>query len=100
MDIHTLTERQRAFFETGATRPVKYRLEMLRRLKAAIQSREKEIAAALHADLNKSSFEAYMTEIGMVLDEIGFLIRHTPAWAKPKPVPTPMAQFSAKSFIW
>ena len=98
-EIQAIVQRQRDFFATGVTKPVARRLEMLRRLEEAIRCRENDINAALKADLNKSSMESYMTETGMVLSEIAFLRKHTAAWAKPTRVPTPMAQFSASSFI-
>ena len=99
MELHSLIERQRSCFDSGVTRPVKFRLEMLRRLQAGIRAREAEIADALRSDLNKPAFEAYMTETGMALDEIGFLIRHVPGWSRPRRVPTPLAQFPARSLV-
>ena len=90
---------QKAFFAKGKTRDVNFRIAALRRLREGIRRREKEIAAALHADLHKSSFESYMTEIGMTLDEIGFLIRHVKEYAKPQRVPATLSQFPAKCRI-
>ena len=72
---------------------------MLRRLEETIRLREDDINAALKADLNKPPMESYMTETGMVLSEIAFLRKHAAAWARPTHVPTPMAQFPARSFI-
>ena len=40
-----------------------------------------------------------MTEIGMVLEELNFHIKHIRRWTRPKRVPTPLAQFHGKSFI-
>ena len=98
-DMQEIVQRQRAYFATGATRPVERRLEMLRRLEDTVRLREADINAALKADLNKPPMESYMTETGMVLSEIAFLRKHTAAWARPTRVPTPMAQFPARSFI-
>ena len=91
--------RTEGIFAKGKTRDVNFRLAALRRLRDGIRRREKEIAAALHEDLHKSSFEAYMTEIGMALDEIGFLIKHTGEYAKPERVPAALSQFPAKCYI-
>ncbi len=77
---------QTAFFRSGATLPVEYRLLQLRKLKAAIQKYEPRIMEALWKDLHKSPFEAYATEIGIVLAEIGLHIRKLKTWAKPKKV--------------
>ena len=98
-DIHSLIDAQKSYFRTGATLPASFRLEALRRLGDAIRSREADIAAALQADLNKSAFESYMTETGMVLDELRFVSKHLTRWAKPSRVPTPLAQFPARSRV-
>ena len=71
--IEAVVARQRTFFETGATRPVAVRVAALRRLKKEMQKREKILLDALQADLNKSHFEGYMCELGLNLDELGYL---------------------------
>ena len=60
-----LLERQKAYFATGATLPVKSRIAALKKLKAVILARESEINEALKKDLGKSGFESYMCEVGM-----------------------------------
>ncbi len=99
MDIELLVQEQRAYFQSGQTLPLSFRLSMLKKLREAIMRNESRIAEALRLDLNKTPFEAYMCETGMVLEELSYTIKHLPAWMRRKSVPTPMAQFSAKSFI-
>lgn len=99
MDIPALVSRQREYFLGGATLEPSERKESLLRLQKAILAREKEIAEALHADLRKSPFESYMSETGMVLDELRYIAKHLEKWAKPKRVPTPLSQFPSRSFI-
>ncbi len=98
MDMEQLLERQRSYFRSGATLPVEFRAAMLKKLYAAIQSREAEITAALRADLGKSDFEGYLCEIGMTLGEIRYMLRHMGRFARPRRVKTPLAQFHARSF--
>jgi len=38
----------------------------------------------LHADLHKHPFEAYGTEIGIVLEELKYQIKHLHRFARPK----------------
>ncbi|WP_025691779.1 aldehyde dehydrogenase [Paenibacillus zanthoxyli] len=95
-----LTDRQRSFFASGETKSLGYRIDALRRLKAGIQQREGQLINALKADLNKSEFEAYMTEIGIVLEEISFALKHLRAWAKPRKVKTPITHFGARGYIY
>ena len=99
MDIPALVSRQREYFLGGATLEPSERKESLLRLQKAILAREKEIAEALHADLRKSPFESYMSETGMVLDELRYIAKHLEKWAKPKRVPTPLSQCPSRSFI-
>ena len=58
-----------------------------------------EIFAALKADLNKSEIEAYTTEIGMVLCEISYMIKHIKKYSRPKKVKSAIFQFPAKSLV-
>ena len=97
-NIDLLLDNQRRFFRSGATLSVDLRIDMLKKLYAAVEKYEKEIEAALTADLGKSDFEGFMCEIGMVLSEISYMIRKTRAFAKKKTVYTPLAQFASRSY--
>lgn len=99
MNIGDLVTRQRAYFMSGATRPLSFRTDALRKLRKALMENETLINDALMSDLGKSHFETYITETGMVLEELRFHIRRLPRWMKNRPVPSPAAQFHAKSFV-
>lgn len=81
------------------TLPVRFRIEMLRKLKAAIIRRETDILAALRTDLGKSPAESYMCEVGMTLAELSHQIRHVRKYAKERTVSTPIAQFASHSYV-
>ncbi len=76
----------------------KYRVKLLKKLKNNIILLKNEIFDALKKDLNKSETEAYMSEVGIVLSEISYMIKHCTKFAKPKRVKTPMAHFPSKSY--
>ncbi|MGE5703277.1 MAG: aldehyde dehydrogenase [Clostridia bacterium] len=95
-----LIERQRAFVASGATKELAFREQSLRRLKLEIEKSEAMISAALKADLNKSLFEAYSTEIGMVLSEISHTLKHLRRWAKPRRVKTPITHIGSAGYIY
>jgi len=97
-EIKQLIEKQRHFFYSGATLPVNYRLDALRKLQKCILDHEPEINAALKSDLGKSPFESYMCETGLVLSELNYMLKHTPAFAKEKTVWTPLSQFHSRSY--
>ncbi|MEY4627951.1 MAG: hypothetical protein RLZZ595_277 [Bacteroidota bacterium] len=87
------------FFHSQATQPVAFRIAQLKKLKQAIINHQDEVYAALYKDLRKSEYEAFGSEIGQVLKEIDFAIRHLPSWAAPKSVITPMMFFPSTSRI-
>ena len=99
MDIHEILKSQREFFHTGATLSVDFRIRMLKKLHQAISANENEICRALASDLGKSDYESYMCEVGMVLSELTYMIRRTPAFAADRRVRTPLAQFAARSYV-
>ena len=99
MSIAEIVARQRQYFETGATRGADFRLQALERLHQALKREEPLIMEALKQDLNKAPMETYMCETGLVLEEIRFHKRHLRRWMKKRTVPTPLAQFHAKSFV-
>jgi len=74
--------RQREFFLCGTTLDIDWRLKQLRALRKTIKKYEENLMWALEADLGKSEFEAYTTEISMVYDEINTAIKHLPKWAE------------------
>ncbi len=97
-EISRLVAKQRTFFYSGKTLSVEFRMKALKRLYRAIQEYEDKITEALKADLGKSSYEAYMTETGMALSELSYMLKHLPSYIRKKPVKTPLAQFHAKSY--
>ena len=97
-DIANILSAQRAYFATGATLDVDFRLRMLKKLKNAIAAHEVDIARALEADLGKAAFEGYMCETGMVLSELSYMISHTRKYAAKRRVHTPLAQFASVSY--
>ncbi len=91
--------KQRAFFETGQTRDIDFRIAQLSNLKqATIKNREK-IEQALWLDLHKSPEEAFLTEISIVISEIDNHIKHLKKWARPKKVNTPIFMLPSSSKI-
>ena len=97
-EINAIVAVQRKYFQTGATLPVSFRIDALRRLYDAVSGSEKEIHDALRKDLGKSGFESYMCETGLVLEEISYMLKHVRRFAGEKRVRTPLAQFHSRSY--
>lgn len=96
----SLMEKQKAYFLTNKTKDISFRLNALQKLRNAIQTHEKALMNALKSDLNKSEFDSYSTEIGVVLEEIRFTSKHLKNWFKPKRVKTPLTHIGSKSFVY
>ncbi len=90
LDLRALQQRQLAYFESGATRPIAARRDALRRLAEAIVRHEQQLHDALYADLRKSAHEAYITETAFVREEIAHSLSHLGSWARPRRVGAPL----------
>lgn len=99
MEIQQIVEAQRVYYESGATQPLQARAQALDRLLDGLGRYEERILAALQQDLGKAPFEGYMTELGMVRDELRWQRSHLKRCARDRRAVTPLAQFKAKSFI-
>lgn len=82
--IHEIVAAQRAFFRTGATLDVDWRIAQLKKLKEAIGFYQDEILAALHEDLGRTDMEGYFCDVGAVLLELNETLHGIRSWAKPE----------------
>ncbi|MCQ2151013.1 MAG: aldehyde dehydrogenase family protein [Bacteroidales bacterium] len=83
-DIQRIVDAQRAFFRTGQTLDIKWRLARLKQLRNAVIAHEKEFEDALEKDLGRSAVEAYLCDIGPVIVEINEILRGLRRWARPE----------------
>ncbi|OUB78653.1 aldehyde dehydrogenase family protein [Bacillus thuringiensis serovar zhaodongensis] len=99
MSISSIVSRQKEYFLKGHTRSIEMRKNNLKRLYEGIQRFEEEIFQALKLDLNKSVHESFTTEVGYVLKEISFQLKHMSSWSKPKRVRTALTHFGSKGKV-
>ena len=83
-EISNIVAAQRRFFRTGATLPVKWRIQQLKKLKAAVIAHEADFLGALAADLGRSHVEAYLCDVGPIIVEINEMIRGLRRWSRPE----------------
>lgn len=83
-NIQKIVEAQRAFFRTGTTLDVKWRLGQLRTLRDAVIAHEKQFEEALKKDLGRSATEAYLCDIGPIIVEINEMLHGLRRWARPE----------------
>ena len=100
MELKSVVEKQKEFFNTDATKSVGYRISMLRKLENVIKENEKQILSALNSDLSKSDAEGYLTEIGIVYGEIREALKNVKKWSKPRRVRGSLGTFPAKSYVY
>ena len=98
-DVKAAVVEMKAWFETGATLSLHVRRRALESLHATLKHHEAEILEALTADLGKSRFEGYATELGIVYDELKLCASKLYAWAKPHRVATSIAHFPSTSKV-
>jgi len=87
------------FFTTGRTFDIKYRIEILKKLRSLIILYEKDIIDALWKDFHKPEFEVIATESRFVIKELNTAIRNLRKWSKTKRVYTPIVHFLAWSKV-
>ncbi|KFO74386.1 Fatty aldehyde dehydrogenase [Cuculus canorus] len=89
----------RAAFNSGRSRPLEFRMRQLKALERMVQEKEKEILAALKADLHKCGPNAYSHEILSVLGELALAMDKLPSWAAPQPVKKNLLTMRDEAFI-
>lgn len=99
-EILHLVSTQRAFFSSGKTKDVNFRLENLKALKKALEKHESKIYEALWKDLHKSEYESFMTETSVVLTELKYHIRKIKKWSHPQRIGTPYYLWPSSSKIY
>ncbi len=87
----------RRVFNTGRTRSLAWRSEQLRAVERMCDERESDIADALARDLGRSSFEAWLGDIGSTKAEAAFARKHLKKWVKPQKFGLPLAQQPGKA---
>jgi len=97
--IQEKIQKQKEFFNTNKTKDISFRMLHLLKLKEIIKEKEEKIIEALGKDLGKSSFEAYTSEVGFVLESLSYTIKNIRKWAKTQKVRRPIFMPISKSYI-
>lgn len=84
--IYEITEAQRAFFQSGATRDVDNRLASLRTLKGAVHDYTRRLVVAAGQDMSLSEHMVMVAELAPVINDIKHMIKRLPCLARGKMV--------------
>jgi len=98
--IPEMVKALRNSFDVGRTRPLSWRLAQIEAIERMCNEREAEIEAALRADLGKSHFEAYSTEIQYTAHEAHMARKKVRRWTRPDRVSTPLVAQPGTSKIY
>lgn len=90
---------QRPYFLSGATRSYESRRANLLRLREGLKKHEATLLEALYKDLRKDPHEGFLSELGIVYDEMNHALKGLKKWMKPRRVSTPLSLKPAKSYI-
>lgn len=99
-DINLIFKNQKEFFESGKTINVDYRIKSLKKLNDIIKKNEDKILNELKKDLGKSNFEGYVTEVGILYDDINFHIKNVKKWSSEEKRKSPIVYYPSKSYIY
>lgn len=99
-DINLIFKKQKKFFESGRTINVDYRIKNLKKLNDIIKKNEDKILSELKKDLGKSNFEGYVTEVGILYDDINFHIKNVKKWSSEEKRKSPIVYYPSKSYIY
>ena len=89
----------RKYYNSGATRRYDFRRQQLLTLREAILRSETEFNRALYKDLRKTPEEAWVTETGLLLQEINHTLKHLKQWMRPERVGTNLLNLPSVSYV-
>ena len=98
-DPAAIVERLRATFESGRTRPVKWRRAQLEAIKRMLAEREDEFLDALAADLGKPALEGWLTDLVLIARDVDHTLKHLADWMRPERVSVPVVQQPATARV-
>lgn len=90
---------QRQFFNTQATKDIKFRRAQLEKLERILKENMSALDAAIFADFKKSAFENYISEFALLFHDIKEARSKLERWSHKKRVSTNFANFPSSSFI-
>jgi aldehyde dehydrogenase (NAD+) len=88
-DFGRLVSRHRAYFRSGATRPVEWRENQLIALRSMMKDHAEDFYAALWADLRRNRIDADWIDVKFMTSEVDHVLSHLRRWMTPVPVSNP-----------
>ena len=97
--MEELINSQRVFFNTNITFDPGYRIDQLHKLENALQKNETLLYEALYADVKKSPYETYISELRHIYKEIREVCSNLKKWTRARRAKTDLMNFPARRYI-
>lgn len=81
----------RATFRGGQTKPIEWRLAQLAAIARLLAEHEAEFATALHQDLGRGPFDAWLADLAPITAEARYAAKHLRSWLRPTRVKVPLS---------
>ncbi len=89
LDFGQLVARHRKYFQSGKTRPAKWREAQLTALQAMLTERADDFYDALWKDLRRTRVYADLVDVKHMADESAYARKHLRSWMRPQRVSAP-----------
>ena len=89
-DFASLVASQRAYFLSGKTRPVAWRVEQLNAIRTMLEESRDAMREALWHDLRRNETDADLMDIDINIREVDHALEHLDDWMEVKHEPTPV----------
>ncbi|XP_008283961.1 aldehyde dehydrogenase family 3 member B1 [Stegastes partitus] len=86
-----VVDRLRSSFRSGVTVPEQFRKAQLTKLMSMLKENEERFLEALHKDLAKPRFEAVLSEVDIVINDLHVTIANLSSWMQPEYVSKSLA---------
>jgi len=93
-------EELRRYFDSGATRLYDHRFRSLQQFKQVVLKFENEINRALNTDLKKTPEDGWVTETGLLIQELNHTLKHLKQWMQPERVSTNLLNIPSSSYLY
>jgi acyl-CoA reductase-like NAD-dependent aldehyde dehydrogenase len=90
IDYSSLVSGQRAYFKSGKTRPVEWRIEQLNAITRMIDESRDDMYEALWHDLRRNKTDADLMDVDFNIREADYALEHIGEWMKQDKIHTPL----------
>jgi acyl-CoA reductase-like NAD-dependent aldehyde dehydrogenase len=80
---HDVVVGQRAYFLSGVTRPIEWRVQQLKAMRAMFDENRAEMFAVLRQDLRRNDVDSDIMDVAFCINEADYALKHLSEWVEP-----------------